>query len=155
VISGEGATLRFGVADTSDDAEEHTHGDGHEDGGICIEAKRGDVFVLPAGLAHKTYDPKPSPVEFAFFQCKDEEGKVIRDGKRAREFFERIEVGENFQMMGSYPYGNEWDFAIGGDHKGRERKVWDVPVPERDPVLGTSRDGLCGLWHDSPVTSRL
>ncbi|KAK7181741.1 hypothetical protein DPSP01_008616 [Paraphaeosphaeria sporulosa] len=155
VISGEGATIRFGVADTSDDAEAHTHGNGHEDGGIWIEAKKGDVFILPAGVAHKTYDPRPGPVEFAFFQCKDENGNVIRDEQNARAFFEGITIGKNFQMMGSYPFGNEWDFAVGGDHKGRERLVWDVPVPERDPVLGTRREGMCGLWHQRSAISKL
>lgn len=155
VISGEGAMIRFGVADTSDDTEEHTHGDGHEAGGLWLEAKRGDVFILPAGVAHKTYDPRPSPVEFAFFQCKDKNGKVIRDEKEARAFFERIKIGENFQMMGSYPKNNEWDFAVGGDHTGRERQVWNVPLPERDPVLGLHKQGLTGLWKDRTGVSKL
>ncbi|KAF9737557.1 hypothetical protein PMIN06_011648 [Paraphaeosphaeria minitans] len=155
VISGEGATIRFGVADTSDNDETHTHGNGHEDGGIWIEARKGDVFILPAGVAHKTYDPRPGPVEFAFFQCKDGGGNVIRDEQKARAFFEGITIGENFQMMGSYPFGAEWDFAVGGDHKGRERQVWDVPVPERDPVLGTRREGMRGLWHQRSAMSKL
>ncbi|KAJ4298272.1 hypothetical protein N0V90_006172 [Kalmusia sp. IMI 367209] len=154
VISGSGSTIRFGVADTSENEEEHTHGEGHEDGGIWIEAKKGDVFILPAGVAHKTYDPKPD-ADFAFFQCKDGEGRVIRDPVRARKFFEGIQIDEHFMMMGSYPKGNEWDFAVGGEHKGREKKVWGVPKPERDPVLGTNREGLCGLWEEQPLTSKL
>ncbi|KAF1970766.1 hypothetical protein BU23DRAFT_202627 [Bimuria novae-zelandiae CBS 107.79] len=155
VISGEGAMIRFGVADTSEDEEEHTHGSGHEHGGVWVEAKKGDVFILPAGVAHKTYDPKPGPPELAFYQCKDENGKVIRDEKKARKFFQDVEVGEYFQMMGSYPNGNEWDFAVGGDHKGRERQVWTVPVPEKDPVLGLDKAGLVGLWKDKAITSKL
>ena len=155
VLSGEGATIRFGVADTSEDEEEHTHGRGHEDGAIWVEAKKGDVFILPAGVAHKTYDPKPSVREFKFLQCKDNEGRVIRDVDKARKFFDDIQVEEFFMMMGSYPQGNEWDFAVGGEHKGREQVVWTVPKPVKDPVLGTSKKGLCGLWEEKPSLSRL
>ncbi|KAF2688716.1 hypothetical protein K458DRAFT_428231 [Lentithecium fluviatile CBS 122367] len=155
VIAGEGATIRFGVADTPSDEEEHTHGKGHEDGGIWLEAKKGDVFILPAGLAHKTYDPKPQPPGFLFLQCKDENGKVIREPERARKFFEGIELEEHFMMMGSYPKENDWDFAVGGEHRGRERVVWNVPKPARDPVLGASEEGLMGLWKDRPTVSKL
>ncbi|KAF2645838.1 hypothetical protein P280DRAFT_130413 [Massarina eburnea CBS 473.64] len=155
VISGEGATLRFGVADTSDDDEEHTHGKGYEDGGVEVQARKGDVFILPAGVAHKTYDPKPDAPSLAFHQCKDENGVVIRDPAKARKFFEGIELGEHFQMMGSYPFENDWDFAVGGQHRGRERQVWAVPKPKRDPVLGESTEGLCGLWKEKPTLSKL
>jgi uncharacterized protein YjlB len=48
--------------------------------------------------------------------------------------------------MGAYPYGGVWDFAIGGEHEGREGEVWHVPVPGKDPVLGDSKEGLVGLW---------
>lgn len=152
VLSGQGATLRFGVADLpspegdDDDDDAHTHGGAHEHGAVYVEAQRGDVFILPAGVAHKTFDPRPEPKEPAFFQCKDEEGRVVRDEGRARAFFEGVEVGEAFQMMGSYPVGGEWDFAVGGEHEGREGEVWSVPVPERDPVLGLDERGLVGLW---------
>jgi uncharacterized protein YjlB len=155
VIAGEGATIRFGVADTSEDEETHTHGDGHEDGGVWVEAKKGDVFILPAGVAHKTYDPRPYAPELIFSQCKDEQGNVIRDPQKARKFFEGIELGEHFMMMGSYPRENDWDFAVGGEHKGRERVVWGVPKPARDPVLGMNREGLVGLWEEKPLLSKL
>lgn len=155
VISGEGATIRFGVADTSDDEEAHTHGDGHEAGGVTLQARRGDVFVLPAGVAHKTYDPRPHASELLFLQCKDEFGRVIRDPERARKFFEGIEVGEGFMMMGSYPRENDWDFRVGGEHRGREREVWSVSKPERDPVLGSSPEGLVGLWEERLILSKL
>lgn len=155
VISGEGATLRFGVADTSDDEEEHTHGNGYEEGGVWVEASKGDVFILPAGVAHKTYDPKPDSPGLEFHQCKDEDGKVIREPQHARKFFEGVEVGEHFMMMGSYPLNNDWDFAVGGQHKGREIEVWRVPKPPRDPVLGLDPEGLVGLWKEKPVLSKL
>lgn len=155
VISGEGATIRFGVADTSEDEEEHTHGSGYEDGGVWVQASKGDVFILPAGVAHKTYDPKPTPPGLTFHQCKDENGVVIRDPEKARKFFEGIEITEHFMMMGSYPVGNDWDFKIGGEHKGQEQQVWSVPVPPRDPVLGTSSQGMCGLWKDKLLSSKL
>ncbi|PVH95471.1 hypothetical protein DM02DRAFT_617885 [Periconia macrospinosa] len=155
VISGEGATIRFGVADTSSDPEEATHGAGHEDGGIWVKASKGDVFILPAGIAHKTYGPKPDNTEFIFHQCKDENGVVIRDPEKARKFFDRIERGRYFQMMGSYPRENDWDFKIGGEHKGREHLVWSVPKPARDPVLGKSPEGICGLWKEKPLLAKL
>jgi len=155
VIAGEGATIRFGVADTSDDDEEHTHGGRHEEGGVEIHAKKGDVFILPAGVAHKTYDPKPDVEDIIFLQCKDADGKVIREREKARKFFADIELGEHFMMMGSYPRENDWDFAVGGEHKGRERVVWGVPKPARDPVLGASREGLVGLWEGARGSSRL
>lgn len=155
VISGEGATIRFGVADTSDDEEEHTHGSGHEEGGVWVQASKGDVFILPAGVAHKTYDPSPDAPDLIFHQCKDENGKVIRDPTKARRFFEDIRLQGDFMMMGSYPKENDWDFKIGGEHRGREGEVWSVPKPARDPVLGTSSEGLCGLWEERPILSKL
>lgn len=54
VLTGT-ATIRFGVADISDDAS----GTSKEEGGIYLEASAGDVFVLPAGTAHKTFDTLP------------------------------------------------------------------------------------------------
>lgn len=155
VISGEGATIRFGAADTSDNEEEHTHGSGHEDGAIWLQASRGDVFILPAGVAHKTYDPRPYAPSIDFLQCKDEDGKVIRDPVKARKFFEDIKVSGDFMMMGSYPRENDWDFMVGGEHKGREEQVWSVPKPTYDPVLGDSDQGIRGLWKENKITSKL
>ncbi len=52
-----------------------------------------------------------------------------------------------FMMMDAYPEGSSWDFMEGGETEAEEfQKVWSVPKPERDPVLGESTDGLCGLW---------
>jgi uncharacterized protein YjlB len=50
VLSGE-ATIRFGVADTDNDLDRNTYGDGKEDGGVELHAKAGDVFIIPAGGA--------------------------------------------------------------------------------------------------------
>ena len=142
VVSGQGATIRFGVADTSEDEEANTHGDNFEDGGVEVEAKLGDVFIIPAGVAHKTHDPKPEGAVFMFYDVKEFEGK----GGDARKFVEGVEMDGEFMMIGAYPKGGVWDFAVGGDDQGRYEKVWSVPKPERDPVLGTSKEGLCGLW---------
>ncbi|KAF2795081.1 hypothetical protein K505DRAFT_324338 [Melanomma pulvis-pyrius CBS 109.77] len=139
VISGEGATIRFGVADTSSDEEANTHGSGYEDGGVEVQARLGDVFVIPAGVAHKTHDPKPEGAIFKFHDAK---------GADSRKIVEKIELDGEFMMIGAYPSGDSWDFAVGGDHEGQYDNVWSVSKPEKDPVLGTSKDGLCGLWGE-------
>lgn len=159
VIAGEGATIRFGVADKGGSESSSSHPtdggngddtDAHEPGGITLTAHKGDVFIVPAGVAHKTYDPRPGPApEFAFFQCKDENGSVIREEGRARDFFAGVQTGREFMMMGAYPDGDEWDFKVGGEHEGREGEVWGVEVPGRDPVLGDDGEGLVGLWKGS------
>jgi uncharacterized protein YjlB len=155
VISGEAATIRFGVADSS--SWEHgkfpigDRADG-EEGGVEIEARLGDVFIIPAGVSHKTFAPQPPTSTLAFHQPPDiaaGHAKDITDDKEKerRRFFESVEVGGEFMMMGAYPYGGVWDFAVGGEHKGTESEVWDVPMPGRDPVLGDSGEGLVGLWR--------
>ncbi|KAF1831278.1 hypothetical protein BDW02DRAFT_60902 [Decorospora gaudefroyi] len=142
VISGSHATIRFGVAD----------GEEKGGGGVEIKAQLGDVFIVPAGVAHKTFSPEPSSSGLAFYQPEDIaagrawEVGAEREGKR-RRFFEGVELKGEFMMMGAYPYGGVWDFAVGGEHAGREEEVWRVPVPDKDPVLGDSRAGLVGLWE--------
>jgi uncharacterized protein YjlB len=132
VVSGAGASIRFGAADDEPDR------------GIVLEARLGDVFILPAGLAHKTFAPRPHPSSdgIAFHVAPDP-----RDEAASRDFFEAVEVKDEFMMLGAYPRGGEWDFAVGGEHAGRFEQVWDVQVPERDPVLGYDAQGLCGLWN--------
>lgn len=140
VLSGE-ATIRFGVADTSSDVDENTHGAGREVGGVEIVAKAGDVFVLPAGTAHKTYDTTPAP--FALLTPGGGRGIDAVDPRKA---VCDVDLA-GFTMLGAYPQASTWDFAVGGECQGRYEQVWAVPKPERDPVLGESPEGLCGLWH--------
>jgi len=141
VLSGT-ATIRFGVADTSLDMDENTYGKGKENGGIEVEARAGDFFILPAGMAHKTYNTKP---EAEFTLMTEGDGHHISSGD-ARMVLDGIELS-GFTMMGAYPEGSTWDFMEGGEKQAEEfQKVWSVPRPGRDPVLGESTDGLCGLW---------
>lgn len=148
VLTGE-ATIRFGVGDLSDDLEASTSGTAKEDGGIEIHAKAGDVFILPAGTAHKTHDT--TPAEFALLTpgnaqeiAGDDPRQVLRDIKLS-----------GFTMMGCYPKGSTWDFAVSAKDAEEFKKAWAVPKPERDPVLGTSSDGICGRWNDTSRHSKL
>lgn len=135
--------MRFGVADTSSEVEAHTHGDGHEEGGIEVQAQLGDVFILPAGVAHKTYDPRPEVEEMKFYHLEERD---IGDEERSKKYFEAVDIKGEFMMMGAYPVGDRWDFMVGGEHEGRFDEVWNLRTPERDPVLGKSEEGICGLW---------
>ncbi|KAJ4368492.1 hypothetical protein N0V86_009397 [Didymella sp. IMI 355093] len=150
VISGGSAKIRFGVADSKEDREQDlglgTAGkdmneEGREDGGVLLDAAVGDVFILPAGVAHKTHNPLPKTDGIEFHQPPDK-----NDEEGSKKFFESIPVVGEFMMMGAYPKGGEWDFAVGGEHEGHFDDVWNVKVPERDPVLGMSAEGLTGLW---------
>ncbi|ETN42985.1 uncharacterized protein HMPREF1541_02143 [Cyphellophora europaea CBS 101466] len=140
VLSGR-ATIRFGVADTSADLSASTHGPARESGGVEVPAQKGDVFILPAGTAHKTFDTTPG--EFKLLTPGD--GHGIEAGN-AREALGSIQL-DGFTMIGAYPVGGgEWDFAKGGEDEGAYEKVWAVPKPESDPVLGQAPEGLVGQW---------
>lgn len=150
VLSGT-ATIRLGVADAAADSD-----DPGEPGGVEVCARAGDVFVLPAGTAHKTYAPVP---DAGFLLLTPGDGHVIRpevvggeggvedvDAAR-REALARVRL-TGFTMIGAYPAGGStWDFAVGGE-KARDEygEVWAVPKPARDPVLGQADDGICGQW---------
>lgn len=129
VISGPGS-IRWGVADLDDDSDKHTYGTAREEGGPLTEVNIGDVFVIPAGVAHKSYDPfTPSPD----FRCLTGDARGIQaDDPRA--FVRSLEL-EGFTMMGAYPRGHSWSWGEGGDCSDFEA-VWNVEVPELDPVVG-------------------
>ncbi|KIX02317.1 uncharacterized protein Z518_08258 [Rhinocladiella mackenziei CBS 650.93] len=142
VLSGT-ATIRFGVADTASDLEESTHGSGKEDGGIELQARTGDVFVLPAGTAHKTFDTQPA-AEFKLLTPGDGHHIAAADVRHA---LTNLKLS-GFTMIGAYPKdGGTWDFARGGENVGNYEQVWSVPKPENDPVLGKAEEGLCGQWQ--------
>lgn len=132
VLTGT-ARIRFGVADTSHD---NSH-PGKEEGGIELDASPGDVFILPAGTAHKTFNTVP---ESSLKLLTPGDGHAVDlEGLKGVE-------PEGFTMMGAYPEGSVWDFAVGGESEGVYEAVWSVPKPGKDPVLGGQDGGLCGLW---------
>ena len=142
VLTGS-ATIRFGVADTQSDPESNIHGDGKENGGIELQANAGDVFLIPAGVSHKTFDPQPATSTFALLTPGD--GHGIAGTTDARVSLAKVQLS-GFTMLGAYPVNSIWDFSEGGDHVGKFEKVWEVPKPNRDPVMGLGREGSCGLW---------
>jgi len=141
VLSGA-ATIRFGVADTSPDLEVSTHGSGKEDGGVEVQAQAGDVFVIPAGVSHKTFNTTPRA---SFELLTPGDGHQI-EAEDVRDALLGVELS-GFTMIGAYPRGSVWDFAAGGEHAHDYEKVWAVPKPGNDPVLGQDSKGLCGLWQ--------
>lgn len=157
VVSGGSATIRFGVADAADWSPDRysigERGDG-EEGGLEIEAGLGDVFIIPAGVSHKTFRTNPPTEELNFHQPEDiKQGKAAQrlddeSELRHREFFRKVPIEGEFMMMGAYPRGGVWDFAVGGEHDGREGEVWDIKIPERDPVLGMGEEGVTRLWRN-------
>lgn len=139
VLSGT-AGIRFGVGDTSPDMEDNTHGSAWEEGGIEIDAQAGDVFVIPAGVSHKTYNTQPE-APFRLMSPGDGHGIAAEDPRKA---LSEIEL-DGFTMMGAYN-GGKWDFvATGGDYE----KIWAVPKPKYDPVFGSSDIGLVKTWRGS------
>jgi uncharacterized protein YjlB len=141
VLSGT-ATIRFGVADTVSDLDESTYGSGQEGGGLQVEARAGDVFIIPAGIAHKTFDAQPSE-EFKLLTPGNGHDIAATDVRGA---LENLELS-GFTMLGAYPVGGHWDFATGGENVGNYAPVWEVPKPENDPVLGKDKAGLVGQWE--------
>lgn len=141
VLTGS-ATIRFGVADTSADEARNTYGPDREPGGIELHAEAGDVFILPAGTAHKTFDALPE-AEFVLLTPGDGHGVP---GPDPAVTLDAVRLN-GFTMMGAYPEGSgEWDFPSGGEDVGAYERVWGVRKPERDPILGTAREGTCGQW---------
>lgn len=144
VLSGT-ATIRFGVGDTSPDMVENTYGSAWEEGGVTLDAEAGDVFIIPAGVAHKTHKARPE-AEFKLMTPGSGHGIEADDPKKA---LSEIKL-DGFTMMGAYS-GGEWDFvATGGDFE----RVWSVPKPKYDPVFGDNEDGLCRRWSGSNTQPR-
>ncbi|RMZ91936.1 hypothetical protein DV736_g809, partial [Chaetothyriales sp. CBS 134916] len=138
VLSGS-ASIRFGVADTDPDLQINTYGAAREHGGIELAAQPGDVFVIPAGVAHKTHDTVPA-APFKLLTPGSGHAPILR------EALQKIEL-DGFTMIGAYPRDSgAWDFAEGGEHAGNFEQVWSVPKPKRDPVMG-SDGGLATLWE--------
>ncbi|KAH6643501.1 hypothetical protein C7974DRAFT_381671 [Boeremia exigua] len=144
VLTGN-ATIRFGVADTDPDLEKNTHGSAFEKGGIELEARAGDVFIIPAGVSHKTYNSLPAA---EFERLSPGDGHTI-DIETARKTYHRIELS-GFTMLGAYPEGCQWDFLEGGEHEGNFEAVWKIPKPSTDPVFGTNERGICSTWCNTP-----
>lgn len=136
VLSGS-ATVRLGVADTPTD-----EGEDKEAGGVEVLAQPGDVFILPAGVAHKTYNPNPS-LPFQLLTPGDGHKIAAEDQRQA---IANLPLS-GFTMMGAYPKdGGDWDFSKGGEHVGNFESIWSVTKPENDPVLGKAEEGLYGQW---------
>lgn len=166
VLSGT-ATIRFGAADGAGPEHEHEPEPGF--GGVEVRARAGDVFVLPAGTAHKTFGAAPEAGGFALLTPGDGHGVVVADNNNtttttgdgegggggsdddddaaARAVLAGVRLS-GFTMLGAYPAdGAGWDFVVGGERSRDEyEEVWAVPRPGRDPVLGEAAEGLCGLW---------
>ena len=144
VLTGS-ARIRFGVADIhpsdNDNASSPDSGNStiSEKGGVEVDASAGDVFILPAGTAHKTFNTLPE-ASLKLLTPGNGHAVDLEGFKKAG-----LEL-EGFTMMGAYPVGSEWDFAVGGESEGMYERVWKVAKPERDPVLGDGQEGLCGLW---------
>ena len=135
VLSGT-ATIRFGAGDTSRDLQANTFGEAHEQG-VEVTAEAGDVFVIPAGVAHKTFNAKPD-ASLKLLTPGDGHSIGAEDPRAA---LGAIELS-GFTMLGAYK-GGDWDFVTsGGDYEGS----WSVPKPELDPVFGSGEEGLRTLW---------
>lgn len=133
VLSGT-ATIRFGVADTD--------GAGREPGGVEVQARPGDVFVIPAGVAHKTYNAVP---ETSAAWLTPGDGHSIA-GSDPSDTLKDVQLS-GFTMIGAYPRGHTWDSCEGGEHVGRFETVWSVSKPPLDPIMGDN-GGLGKLWKD-------
>ncbi|KAI0161720.1 hypothetical protein GGR52DRAFT_576022 [Hypoxylon sp. FL1284] len=147
VLSGT-ATIRFGAADTTT-TNTNTNAVAHETepGGVEVQAAPGDVFVVPAGVAHKTFNAAPR-ADFALLSPGD--GRGIPDDGAAGDALADVRLS-GFTMMGAYPKdGGAWDFAVGGVADAADFEApWAVPRPARDPFLGASLDGIVGQWKET------
>ncbi|KAF4457621.1 cupin protein [Fusarium austroafricanum] len=141
VVSGPGR-IRWGVADLSDDWQEHTYGKAYEDGGLEVEVNVGDLFVIPAGVAHKSYDPTATVETFG--SMTGAARGIVADN--ARIAVAEVPL-EGFCMMGAYPRGFSWTWDEGGDSADDFEAVWKLGNPAADPVTG-EKGGLNKYWKN-------
>ncbi|RBR07512.1 uncharacterized protein FIESC28_10593 [Fusarium coffeatum] len=140
VVHGPGK-IRWGVADLSENWEDHTYGQAYEDGGIEVDVEVGDLFVIPAGVSHKSYDPDAKSASF---------GCLTGDARKIDSNIEVSEVPlEGFCMMGAYPQGFSWTWDEGGDSKGDFEAVWGVENADADPYTG-KEGGISKYWKKQP-----
>ena len=88
--------------------------------------------------------------EIIVFEKNPKQKILFREARRLKGFIDDINCCA-FSADNKYIItGGEdrtvriWDFKVGGEKHTDE--VWGVPVPERDPVLSDSEEGLVGLW---------
>lgn len=167
VVSGPGQ-IRWGVGDLAD-VEASTYGTDdenvRENGGILMDVNVGDLFVIPAGIAHKNYDPFTRTGDGKLdLGLADGEGEGPGSGTEGkakcltgnargiqaedpRAFVENLQSKlRGFVMMGAYPKGEEWSWGDASD-KGRVdfEEVWNVKRPALDPYVGEN-GGLLKYW---------
>ncbi|KAJ4300070.1 hypothetical protein N0V90_005319 [Kalmusia sp. IMI 367209] len=144
------ATIRFGVADLDDDLYKNTWGGAYEPGGLKLEVQAGDALIIPAGVAHKTYNTSPAD---AFSLLTPGQGRGLQTDN-VYEALSRVKLS-GFTMMGAYP-GNcsDWDFSRGGEDLNNFQASWEVARPDFDPFLGTDKEGICGKWNAMPRSNR-
>lgn len=80
--------------------------------GVRMEIAKGDVIILPAGVAHKNMGAE-----------------------------------HDVSCVGAYPGGMQYDICTGGpgERPLADTKIKQVPLPDRDPVLGL-RGGTEKYW---------
>lgn len=86
------------------------------DHGTTISFEKGDVLIIPAGVAHKNLSEE-----------------------------------DDVQCVGAYPEGRSYDMNYGkqGERPMVDNNIAEVPLPERDPVLGL-KGGIERHWKPKP-----
>ncbi|WWC69968.1 uncharacterized protein I206_103912 [Kwoniella pini CBS 10737] len=154
VLSGE-AKIKFGSGDLTSNINESLKKGKFELGGIILNAKKGDIFLLPAGLSHKTFNTKPLN-SFKLLTPNGTKTMTLESKKKLKEIKE-INKEKGFIMMGGYPFNFlPGKFSVGGEGALEFSKVWSIPKPNFDPILGNSILGLNYLWKGNnafPITN--
>ncbi|KAJ1331982.1 Cupin [Microdochium nivale] len=171
VLTGPGR-IRFGVADLDPDWRRNTplaaaaataaattlplearsssgsgskQGEGvfFEAGGVELTVHAGDAFVIPAGVAHKSYDVEPGAAQDATALTGSDFHGVDGAGD-SREVVQACKLS-GFTMIGAYPGGLNWTWAEGGAHVGDFERIWGIEKPALDPLTGR-QGGINELW---------